>query len=91
MLVNEIATVSVKTGNTTTRKYRCTFGPRKGRVVAKASTCTAPIRHRSGSSLKSSTSSDNEESPKVIKNITYVKKPKNKLKPRPRSVKRKKI
>jgi hypothetical protein len=26
----------------TVRKYRCTSGPRKGRVVAKAATCNAP-------------------------------------------------
>jgi len=26
-----------------TRKFRCTSGPRKGRVVADASTCTKPI------------------------------------------------
>jgi hypothetical protein len=26
----------------TVRKYRCTTGPRKGRVVAKAATCNAP-------------------------------------------------
>ena len=30
-------------GNATVRKYRCNSGPRKGRIVAKASTCTAPL------------------------------------------------
>lgn len=28
---------------TITRKFRCTSGPRKGRIVAKMSTCHAPI------------------------------------------------
>lgn len=31
-----------KSGNRTVRKYRCTSGPRKGRVVSKPSTCSAP-------------------------------------------------
>jgi len=30
-------------GNKTVRKYRCNSGTRKGRIVAKPSTCTAPI------------------------------------------------
>ena len=47
MQVNEIidegiTTVFGKSGNKTVRKYRCTSGPRKGRIVAKAATCGAP-------------------------------------------------
>jgi len=47
MLLREL-TEAVKTawgrsGTKTTRKYRCTSGPRKGRLVAKPSTCTAPV------------------------------------------------
>lgn len=46
MNINEITegvmTSWGKSGNRTVRKYRCTSGPRKGRVVSKASTCTAP-------------------------------------------------
>jgi len=34
------------------RKYRCTSGPRKGRTVAKPSTCNAPKRMSSSISLK---------------------------------------
>ena len=30
-------------GGKNVRKYRCSSGPRKGRIVAKASTCTAPM------------------------------------------------
>jgi hypothetical protein len=29
-------------GTKTVRKFRCTSGPRKGRIVAKISTCNAP-------------------------------------------------
>lgn len=36
----------------TVRKYRCTHGPRKGRVVAKAATCNAPINVRKSNQLK---------------------------------------
>ena len=38
-----ITTVFGKSGNKTVRKYRCTSGPRKGRVVANPSQCNAPI------------------------------------------------
>jgi hypothetical protein len=31
-----------KTGNKVVRKFRCTSGSRKGRIVAKPGTCTAP-------------------------------------------------
>jgi len=31
-----------RSGNKSVRKYRCTHGPRKGRIVAKAATCNAP-------------------------------------------------
>lgn len=34
------------------RKYRCTHGPRKGRVVAKASTCNAPMNVKASNTLK---------------------------------------
>jgi hypothetical protein len=46
MLLREITegVVSIfgRSGNKTVRKYRCTTGKRKGRIVAKAATCTAP-------------------------------------------------
>jgi hypothetical protein len=32
-----------KYGNKVKRRYRCTTGPRKGRVVADPATCSAPI------------------------------------------------
>ena len=36
----------------TVRKYRCTSGSRKGRVVAKAATCTAPKNVKASNTLK---------------------------------------
>ena len=41
-----------KSGQKTVRKYRCTSGPRKGRIVAKAATCTAPINIKAKQSMK---------------------------------------
>ena len=35
-----------------TRKYRCTSGTRKGRIVAKASTCNAPINVKAKLTMK---------------------------------------
>lgn len=34
------------------RKYRCTSGPKKGRTVAKAATCTTPIKQQSSVNFK---------------------------------------
>ncbi len=34
------------------RKYRCTSGPKKGRTVAKASTCTSPIKQQASVNFK---------------------------------------
>ncbi len=41
-LTEGVTTIFGRSGNKTVRKYRCTSGNRKGRIVAKASTCTAP-------------------------------------------------
>jgi len=42
-LVESATTVWGRSGGQAVRKYRCTTGSRKGRVVAKPSTCTAPV------------------------------------------------
>lgn len=42
-----------KKGNKTVRKYRCTSGSRKGRIVAKPSTCTAPANVKASQTMKS--------------------------------------
>lgn len=39
-------------GGTTVRKYRCTSGTRRGRIVSKPTTCTAPINTSSRRSLR---------------------------------------
>lgn len=41
-----------RTGSKSTRKYRCTSGPRKGRIVAKASTCNAPKKLATSHKMK---------------------------------------
>ena len=42
-VVTEAKVVFAKRGKSVTRKFRCTVGPRKGRVVANPSQCAAPI------------------------------------------------
>jgi hypothetical protein len=42
-VVTEAKVVFAKRGQSVTRKFRCTVGPRKGRVVANPSQCAAPI------------------------------------------------
>jgi hypothetical protein len=39
----ETKMVWAKRGNKVARKYRCTFGKRKGRVVANPSQCSKPV------------------------------------------------
>ena len=41
-----------RSGNQSTRKYRCSSGPRKGRIVAKMATCTAPKNIKKATTLK---------------------------------------
>ena len=41
-----------KSGNKQVRKYRCTSGQRKGRIVAKAATCNAPINQTAKLTMK---------------------------------------
>ena len=47
-----VTTIFGKSGNKTVRKYRCTSGTRKGRIVAKMSTCTAPKSVKKATTLK---------------------------------------
>jgi hypothetical protein len=47
-----VMTILGKSGNKTVRKYRCTSGSRKGRIVAKPSTCTAAKNIRAAQTLK---------------------------------------
>jgi|TARA_B110000495_G_C22808264_1_gene471933 hypothetical protein len=41
-----------KTGNKVVRKFRCTSGSRKGRIVAKPGTCTAPKNVKAMTTMK---------------------------------------
>jgi len=48
MLIHEITTLNEKqiwgrTGNKVVRKYRCSSGQRRGRIVSKMSQCFAPV------------------------------------------------
>ena len=52
-LISEgVSQVWSRKGSKSVRKYRCTSGSRKGRVVAKASTCTKPIDLKKSASFK---------------------------------------
>ena len=61
MYLRELTSISIdegatsiygRKGNQSTRKYRCSSGPRKGRIVAKMSTCTAPKNIKKATTLK---------------------------------------
>ena len=61
MYLRELISISIdegatsiygRKGNQSTRKYRCSSGPRKGRIVAKMSTCTAPKNIKKATTLK---------------------------------------
>lgn len=47
-----VTQVWTRQGTKNVRKYRCTSGSRKGRVVSKPSTCTAPTNIKSSQALK---------------------------------------
>jgi len=51
-LIEGITTIFGKKGNKVVRKYRCTSGTRKGRIVAKPATCNAPMNVKASNTLK---------------------------------------
>ena len=51
-LIEGVTTIFGKKGNKTVRKYRCTSGSRKGRIVAKPATCSAPKNVKASNTLK---------------------------------------
>jgi len=51
-VVERVTQIWARRGNKTVRKYRCTSGSRKGRIVAKPSTCTAPKNFSKAQTLK---------------------------------------
>lgn len=44
--------IAGRSGNKVVRKYRCTSGSRRGRIVSKPSTCSAPVNVKSTINLK---------------------------------------
>tara|TARA_B100001057_G_C22828632_1_gene942458 strand:- start:1229 stop:1639 length:411 start_codon:yes stop_codon:yes gene_type:complete len=52
-LVKEVARVWSRTGGKQTRKYRCTHGHRKGRVMSSPAACNAPINVKKSVGLSS--------------------------------------
>ena len=44
--------IAGRSGNKIVRKYRCTSGSRRGRIVSKATTCNAPKNVRSSVNMK---------------------------------------
>jgi hypothetical protein len=51
-ITENVTPIFGKKGNKTVRKYRCTSGSRKGRIVAKPSTCTAPKNVAASNTMK---------------------------------------
>ena len=51
-IVEAVRAIWGKSGNKQVRKYRCTSGQRKGRIVAKAATYNAPINQKARITLK---------------------------------------
>ena len=52
-IITEAATTTFgRSKGKVTRKYRCTSGSRKGRIVAKPATCNAPKNMKASNTLK---------------------------------------
>lgn len=51
-LIEGVTQIFGKSGGKVVRKYRCTSGSRKGRIVAKPSTCTAPKKMSASTAMK---------------------------------------
>lgn len=51
-ITENVTQIWARKGNKNVRKYRCTSGSRKGRIVSKPSTCTAPKNFKKAQTLK---------------------------------------
>lgn len=51
-LEEAVRTIWSRSGGKQVRKYRCTSGVRKGRIVARAATCNKPINQKAKLTLK---------------------------------------
>jgi hypothetical protein len=52
LIVKGATPIWSRSGSKQVRKFRCTSGQRKGRIVAKAATCNAPINQKARVTLK---------------------------------------
>lgn len=57
MIIEEIVEASgtnawKKVGSKNVRRFRCTYGPRKGRVMSSPAACNAPINYKKSVKLK---------------------------------------
>jgi hypothetical protein len=80
-----VKTIWSRSGGKQVRKYRCTSGQRKGRIVAKAATCNAPLnqkakitlsktKRRKGSALNIKTAKTKRSNP-ASKRLKRINKP----------------
>lgn len=58
------------------RKYRCTSGQKKGRVVAKPSTCSTPVKQ--GKSIRAKKTRRHKSTSQAIKRGMTIKRPTSK-------------
>lgn len=77
MLVEEIVEgykqVWARTKSGVKRKYRCTSGQKKGRVVAKPSTCSTPVKQ--GKSIRTKKTRRHKSTTQAIKRGMTIKRP----------------
>ena len=52
LITENVTAIWARKGAKNVRKYRCTSGSRKGRIVAKPSTCNAPKNVKSSITIK---------------------------------------
>jgi hypothetical protein len=80
MLVDEIVEgykqVFARTKTGVKKKYRCTSGQKKGRVVAKPATCSTPIKQ--GKSIRAKKTRRHKSTTQAIKRGMTIKRPTSK-------------
>lgn len=80
MLVEEIVEgykqVFARTKTGVKKKYRCTSGQKKGRVVAKPATCSTPIKQ--GKSIRAKKTRRHKSTTQAIKRGMTIKRPTSK-------------
>lgn len=80
MLVSEITEgykqVFARTKTGVKKKYRCTSGQKKGRVVAKPATCSTPIKQ--GKSIRAKKTRRHRSTSQAIKRGMTIKRPTSK-------------